>query len=32
MTLAHTQFEALFAGLERPRVHAVQTRTSEGIE
>nr|WP_286079893.1 IS66 family insertion sequence element accessory protein TnpB [Agrobacterium sp. MS2] len=26
MTLTHAQFEALFAGLGRRRVHAVQTR------
>ncbi len=28
----HAQFEALFAGLDWRRVHAVQTRTPEAIE
>lgn len=32
MTLTHAQFEALFAGLDWRRVHAVQTRTPEAIE
>ncbi|MBB3165663.1 transposase [Rhizobium laguerreae] len=32
MTLTHAQFEALFAGLDWRRVHAVQTRTPETIE
>jgi len=32
MTLSHAQFEALFAGLDWRRVHAVQTRTPEAIE
>ncbi|MBY3027245.1 IS66 family insertion sequence element accessory protein TnpB [Rhizobium leguminosarum] len=32
MTLTHTQFEALFAGLDWRRVHAVQTRTPETVE
>lgn len=32
MTLTHAQFEALFAGLDWRRVHAVKTRTPETIE
>jgi transposase len=32
MTLSHAQFEALFAGLDWRRVHAVQTRAPETIE
>jgi transposase len=32
MTLTHAQFEALFAGLDWRKVHAVQTRTPEAIE
>ncbi|MVA54685.1 IS66 family insertion sequence element accessory protein TnpB [Agrobacterium vitis] len=32
MTLSHAQFEALFAGLDWRRVHAVQARTPEVIE
>ena len=32
MTLTHAQFEALFAGLDWRRVHAIQTRTPEAIE
>lgn len=32
MTLTHAQFEALFAGLDWRRVHAVLTRTPEAIE
>jgi len=32
MTLTHAQFEALFAGLDWRRVHAVQTRTPETVE
>jgi len=32
MTLPHAQFEALFAGLDWRRVHAIQTRTPETIE
>ena len=32
MTLTHAQFEALFAGLDWRRVHAVQTRAPEAIE
>src|SRR5690606_21050713 len=32
MTLTHAQFEALFAGLDWRRVHAVQTRTPEAID
>jgi transposase len=32
MTLTHAQFEALFAGVDWRRVHAVQTRMPEAIE
>ena len=32
MTWIHDQFEALFAGLDWRRVHAVQTRAPEAIE
>lgn len=32
MTLTHAQFEALFAGLDWRRVHAVKMRTPEAIE
>jgi transposase len=32
MTLTHAQFEALFAGLDWRRVHAVQTRAPQAIE
>ncbi|KQM32226.1 transposase [Rhizobium sp. Leaf68] len=32
MTLTHAQFEALFAGLDWRRVHAVKARTPEAIE
>jgi transposase len=32
MTLTHAQFEALFAGLDWRRVHAVQTRAPETVE
>lgn len=32
MTLTHAQFEALFAGLDWRRVHAVKARTPQAIE